>query len=561
MTFQIWYLGFVSSFVIRISNLGSAVASTPLYLEVDEDITSAIDKLLKAKGDHVQVVVPKRSTLLTSLINLKLLKKAAADAKKDLVLVTTDRTAVNLAAQLQIAVADNLKSQPDVPAAPVPEPDGSDEIVEEEAEALSQTEDPRLRQEDGPEMKAVVTHKPVEGVPAAPVAEAAGARARSPKVPDFNRLQRRLLIGGGAVAAILVFGAVNFVIKTAHLTVYAKGAKIATNFAFTVDTKVKESDIKHQILAGQQLSADRTLSETFTATGKKDVGTKASGTVTVTNYCFNPGTLPAGTSFTSSNGLKFVSTQSVAVPDKALSAGVCVNPPTAAVPVEASANGDNYNLAPTTYSVNGYSQAQVKGTGDQMSGGTSKVVTVVSQADVNKTKENALAKDKEDAGKDLAKQGNDELYLLADSLAQKVNSVTPSPAVGEEANQATLTISLTDTELAVTKSDLAALLDAAQADQVGEANQVYDNGLNNAKITVGNKPTEFSLSTDAYAGAKLEPAKLAKLVSGKKYGDAIDALTKQPGVDKVELSLWPFWVTRLPRIISHIKLEIKVNPA
>jgi hypothetical protein len=46
-----------------------------LYLEADEDITSAIDKLHKTVGDTVQIVVPKRSTLLQSIINLKLLKK------------------------------------------------------------------------------------------------------------------------------------------------------------------------------------------------------------------------------------------------------------------------------------------------------------------------------------------------------------------------------------------------------------------------------------------------------------------------------------------------------
>src|SRR5262245_43647295 len=94
-----------------------------LYLEVDEDITSAIDKLQKLPGDAARIVVPKRSTMLQSIINLKLLKKAAADSGKELVLVTNDRIATDLAGRVGLAVAPSLGATAAVPettaAAPV----------------------------------------------------------------------------------------------------------------------------------------------------------------------------------------------------------------------------------------------------------------------------------------------------------------------------------------------------------------------------------------------------------------------------------------------------------
>ena len=85
---------------------------TALYLEVDEDITSAIDKLTKIDGTSVQVVAPKRSTMLQSIINLKLLKKAAADAGKELVLVTNDRVTHDLAGRVGLAVAPSIGAKP-----------------------------------------------------------------------------------------------------------------------------------------------------------------------------------------------------------------------------------------------------------------------------------------------------------------------------------------------------------------------------------------------------------------------------------------------------------------
>src|SRR6267154_590890 len=83
-----------------------------LYLEADEDITSAIDKLTKSSGTSVQIVVPKRSTMLQSIINLKLLKKAAEKGGKELVLVTNDRIASDLAGRVGLAVAPSIGAKP-----------------------------------------------------------------------------------------------------------------------------------------------------------------------------------------------------------------------------------------------------------------------------------------------------------------------------------------------------------------------------------------------------------------------------------------------------------------
>src|SRR5262245_13014856 len=91
-----------------------------LYLEADEDITSAIDRLTKSEGTSVQIVVPKRSTMLQSIINLKLLKKAAETASKELVLVTNDRIASDLAARVGLAVAPSIGAKPVIAEAEMP---------------------------------------------------------------------------------------------------------------------------------------------------------------------------------------------------------------------------------------------------------------------------------------------------------------------------------------------------------------------------------------------------------------------------------------------------------
>jgi len=62
-----------------------------LYIDVDEEITSIVDRLRKAQAPEIIVVAPKRALLIQSLVNLKLLKKEADRRKKRLIIVTQDR--------------------------------------------------------------------------------------------------------------------------------------------------------------------------------------------------------------------------------------------------------------------------------------------------------------------------------------------------------------------------------------------------------------------------------------------------------------------------------------
>ena len=86
-----------------------------LYLDADTEITEAIEKLKKAKEKEVRIVVPSRSGLLQSSVNIKLLKKSSKDSDKSLILVTNDKITKNLAGSLGIAVASSVKALPHVP--------------------------------------------------------------------------------------------------------------------------------------------------------------------------------------------------------------------------------------------------------------------------------------------------------------------------------------------------------------------------------------------------------------------------------------------------------------
>lgn len=78
------------------------------YIDIDEEITSIVDRLRKSKSAEVVIVVPKRAILIQSIVNLKLLKKEAESFNKELIIVTQDKLGKMLIEKAGIVVEQKL---------------------------------------------------------------------------------------------------------------------------------------------------------------------------------------------------------------------------------------------------------------------------------------------------------------------------------------------------------------------------------------------------------------------------------------------------------------------
>lgn len=543
---------------------------TALYLEVDEDITSAIDKLSKIDGAAVQVVVPKRSTMLQSIINLKLLKKAAADAGKELVLVTNDRVASGLAGRVGLAVAPSIGAKPVLAEPEAVKPPTNDDIIEDdEAEVppvlpASAIAAPVAAAKRAPFFaRKDVTDKPEvpEAAAVSAVAAGSGLTKGMPKVPNFKVLQKRMLWVGLAVALIVGYVVFMALFTKANVTLFAAGSKVQIDANFAVDTN-GATDTAAGVLAGQAVSSAKDLSGSFAPTGQKDVGTKAHGTITFKNCedSSNSYPLAAGNTITS-QGVNFTTDAAITIPPGSfINHGTTCTSAGVTVSVTAVANGDNYNLSNATFT-NSKLIGQF-GISGSTSGGTSKTVTVVSQADIDKAKADLLAKDKASAEDNLKGKVPSGYRAMPDSLQATAGAAVSSPAVDQEGNSATLALPVTYTLLTVKKSDFIDYVHAQEQAQIGVKNQIYNDGIGAAQITAGDKDAKgrltFKFATEAYGGVKLDIAGITTQLKGKRYGDAVDIATKQPGVQRAEVSISPAWATSLPKNTTKIKVTIQV---
>jgi len=74
------------------------------YIDVDEEISSVIDRLRKSVATENFFVVPKRALFVQSIINLKLLKREADNLGKHIILVTQDEYGINMAQKAGLEV-------------------------------------------------------------------------------------------------------------------------------------------------------------------------------------------------------------------------------------------------------------------------------------------------------------------------------------------------------------------------------------------------------------------------------------------------------------------------
>ena len=540
-----------------------------IYIDVEDDITAIIGKVKQSREKIVVLVPPKRIGVLQSAVNLRLLSRTTTQSGKHLVLITTNGALTALAAAAKIPVAKNLQSKPEIGAAPDEDADIEEDIIDGSqlpVGELARTADRGTAfTAVSPAVDEAVRENAAEekGGRTVPVRSRPVRTKSGVKVPNFDSFRKKLLlIGAGGLVLIGFLVWAIFFAPRANVVIAARTTDTPVNARVTLDpaatTTLQEGLLKSTT---KQTKKDQTVE--FAATGKKDVGNKATGSMklTRTSPSATPVTVPAGTEFTAS-GLTFVSTQAATLTSQLTPSGF--DPGSATVAVQATDIGDNYNLSARGYTS---SVSGVNANGTDMAGGSKKTVTVVSADDVQKATEQLAEQKTDDIKRDLAKQFDGTFVVVDQSF--KIDQASPSsaPAVDQESTdgKARLTSSVTYSLSAVAKSELKMYLDDYFKAQLKDKDdqRVYDNGSGEAKLSnisvVDGGKFGANLVASAKIGPKISDDEVKELAAGKRYGDIQASLEAIQGVESVDVEYSPFWVTSTPNDVKRISVEFKLS--
>ncbi|MEX2006854.1 MAG: hypothetical protein WD877_01660 [Candidatus Saccharimonadales bacterium] len=548
-------------------------AKDTIYIDVEDDITSIISKVEASGSKEIALVLPKRAVVLQSIVNMRLLARSAKNANKKVVLVTSESALMPLAGAAGLPVAKSLEASAHVPSQPeaaTPSPstpaDPDQEMpakidyerpIGELAASYSNDASEAIALADDDESKTDKT-------PVKP------PKNKKLKVPNFDRF--RLLLGLGilgliALITFIIFAI--FVLPKATIAIQTTSTPFSGNFNLTTSDTAKELDKGQGIIPVQLKKSDQTAKKDIQATGQQNLGKKATGAVNMTyQVCGTiqpPSSVPAGTGLTT-KGLTFITQENTSFSSSGTVSDSCINyPSTSSTDIVAQQGGSAYNVgANSSFAVVGYSNVSATNP-SALSGGTDNNVTVLSQQDVDKVKEEITSAASDKFSQDFQKSLSDEgFFVIIPTLKISDAEVTATPAVGQQTSTANVTVKVSYSVLVVTKDHLKEAITHNLKNQIDQDNQqLSGNVLEDVNITVQSQssPTVavLAIGVETDVLPNIDKNAVEKQVMGQKSGYIKSTIGVIPGVTKVDVHLSPFWVSKVPKKASKVTVTVTAD--
>ncbi|HSX29982.1 MAG TPA: hypothetical protein VLE73_05490 [Candidatus Saccharimonadales bacterium] len=562
---------------------GTNAGKDVLYIDVDDEITAIIDKVRASNQKIVALVLPKRASMLQSIVNMKLLKRSADESKKKIVLITSEPGLLPLAGTVGMHVAKTLQTRPEVPEGPPSRNDDTD-VIEEAGEIDSAEPDPLDKNRSVGELAGATAvdselddtieldNEPTSSSDS--TSGSAGAPAKSAKekkklkIPNFNKFRLALVIAGAAVILLIVGSVFAFkILPKASLTIKTDSQAVSSSVPLSFKTDPgTELNAEKGVIPATIQQVQKTQEQQVPATGQQNNGQKAAGTVRLAlGDCTKDAvTVPAGTGVTS-GGKTFI-TQEAAIMQSVKVGGVCKNGSfpdvsTDTVSVAALSAGSSYNVGPGSFTVAGYSN--VSGSSSAaMTGGTDDIIKIVTQADIDAAKQKIGGQDTEQLHNDL-KNGliTKGLYAVDQTFKANEADTKLSANPGDKADTVTVTQAVTYVMMGVDRDDLQKVIANAAADKINTKKQkILDYGIEGAQFEVQNQDASsatVTITTTVVAGPELDKEAIKKQVAGKKASTATATLKSSPGVTDVTVDYSPFWVSSIPNDTKKITVTIE----
>lgn len=541
-----------------------------IYIEPEEDITDILGRIKQSSQRIVALVPPKKIGVLRSAVNVKLIAKLAKTEEKAVVFVTADPSLMKLAALQGIPVAKTLQSRPIIPALEPASPEKSDIEIKEVkvASKPAKTQAAPAKPKGKPSSSSDEIDLDEETIKQP-------SKSKKSKIPDFTK-KRKFIIAGAIGGVLLVVFAVWALIFAPAVDITVAVRTTSNNFSenitFTKDQNAINS--KKGVFMLEEQKYEKKSSTEFVATGKKDVGDKASGELTVfAIFDLDAGkpvstTIPAGSGF-SYAGMNFSTNSGLTISwdgdnlkqcEGSRKKG-CVR--SGKVRVTATAPGEKYNIG--RHSQNEWSSS-LGGVGaynnDPFSGGTSKMVTIVQQSDIDKAKEKLTSEGKSAGKKKLFKKIPKNLVAIESTLKHTVGDPVSTPALGEQVadgSKVKLESTTSFTVFTVDKAHIEEFIKFKSSKKLAPDQKNYSIGEPFfERFTEGN-PATAKLKATTQSGPKVTEKEVLEKSLGRKNGEVQSLIKSINGVSTVSIKPSFFWVRSVPNDANRVKVEIKVE--
>jgi hypothetical protein len=538
---------------------------TLIYLDVDDEITSAAARIRGAGADRVALVLPYGSRLATSRINFRLLAREATERGKQIEIICADASARAL------AVAAGLPVHPSVAAfeGRVPAPGAGGTAASGAGEA------------GGTEIAggvATAAGAAAGGVPIEPdVADdtqtrvIAIPRRRAAKVPRVGPprppIRTGVAVGIGVAAIMLVLlGGVLAVdlLPSATIVLHPRSEQIGPlELAVAARADVTEPDAEALIIPAQTITFELEASDSFPASGVKTVETKATGNVRFSNFDNGGGIfIPAGTVVRTEDKIEFVTVAELTLPRAQTDffPPFATRPSTGSVGVQAVETGEEGNVGNNTIiDVPKGGRNLFVTNPEPTSGGTHTELPQVTADDVSAAQEAIeaalVAQLDELVAAGTGVPAGITLFPETRAVGDTEYEADPESLVGTEGAEFDLGATAQGTAIGVDPSPIEAIADARLRARVTTGWTLQPDSITplvGDAVVIGDVIT-YPVTIVGTQVHDIDQAALIESIRGLLLADARGRLEE---VGDAEIELWPDWVSTIPTRADRITFNL-----
>jgi len=561
-----------------------------LYIDVDEEVTSIFDRVKHFKNKSIFLVIPKKSIVFQSVVNLKILKKKMDERNIEVILVTTDRIGKHLAEQADIIVRSRVEVKK-IEVLDEEEKHSRITPIQARRNAMSREEVPKR----STQRKLTIGELVKE------------FRDKKDKAKDhlndsfsalpFQKSQNKFLLIIFLLTIGLFFLITYIALPSSTIYIRPTFEHIDHSVNVTLANKRQNQTLLRQgkphVIASEDITTVIKQTKVFNVTSHEFQGVNAKGKIRIINTTYDSWPLKAQTRFRTDEGIVFrLQTGAIVPPASKNEAGVKEDGEIITIVVADPFDiyehpvGERGNLGPTKFIIPGlskYNQELIWAVSDGvMKGGVTQYQKIVKDEDIEvaqkQIQENLVMMAKEDLKmhiKELNKMGNSNLVLLDDRQYLKTELLEFKVAddlIGQQREKFEVFAKIKASGIAYDFDQLFVLLKdelskrthpnmQLKDDSISPQNVTYEvieNDEENAQIKITATVQglqEFIIDDHVEAGIKFNQ-RIKNKVQGLTKEEAERLLSNFEEVDAVEIRLWPIWINTLPRVPENIDIKL-----
>ncbi len=551
-----------------------------VYLDIDDEITSAVARLRTSDDLRVLLVLPPGSRIATSRINFRLLAREALEHGRKVAIATNEAgvrqiaASAGLQAYASVAEYEAATTRPDRP--PEDEPEAETQVLPgSRAGTPLEPEEPPSGREGRvaiPASSTWSTWQPAIGVRGADGPRTGGeptgareVRRRGVEVGSAAPAHRRrgrwlalllVLAIAGALAGVGAF----LLLPSATIAVTPRSEPLGpVRLSLVADPRIGRADPEKGIVPAERIEIPLRARGTFKATGVEVSETTARGTVRFQseNTVFDVA-VPSGTRVSTASGIELATTVRVVVPKASFAAGRT----TREAPVRAVAAGAGGNVAPgaITRLPASLRESLITVTNPAATSGGSRTETrLVTRNDYDAAVQALTRELPEELAAALEDPetvpGNLVLHPATASRGRVSAEPGASVLVGQRTDEFNLVVTAEGSVTAVDEGQLMPLILARLRDAVPESYQLFEDSISTAakRPQVEGRTVRYAAEGSGEIWRPLDEAALREQVRGRTVPEARQILERY---GSVVIETWPEYVGSITTLDPRLSLTI-----